>query len=161
MGGLAVAPSERKIYAAVDELIADLDNRRGLGHEWRKVDVDTQEDMRQAWFRILRAAFDPEAAGVQSKPLASFQMEPEAPKPPACGDCRFCIPSEDPELPNAGDCRRYPPQRFYYSADDPHATMYPEVCLDDWCGEFQPRPRPVPPPETSRVRANPTHEAAP
>jgi len=38
---------------AVDAIIADLNDRRGLKGEWQQIDPDTQKQIGEAWERIL------------------------------------------------------------------------------------------------------------
>lgn len=71
---------------------------------------------------------------------------PAPPKPPACGDCRFFEHYDG----NEGFCLRYPPAANPMSVEN--AICRPVVLLHEWCGEFQPKPLPVPPSETSKVR---------
>jgi hypothetical protein len=38
----------------VRELVKDLDDRRGLGQEWRAIDPDIKKDLLDAWRAIVR-----------------------------------------------------------------------------------------------------------
>lgn len=56
-----------------------------------------------------------------------------------CGKCRFFDPMDDAFN---GWCRRYAPRpirtNFEDDDHDPDNDAYwPEVCIHDWCGEFQ------------------------
>lgn len=131
----------RGTYQIVDALIADLD-RRGLGHEWRKVDAETQESMRQKWFRIIQWGVEPKAAGEADKRTATLYeitAKPEPQKPPACSDCRFFVArAEKSDGALMGTCHRYPPQ-----IDAEGEAVWPYMLGnrgDAWCGEFQPKP---------------------
>jgi hypothetical protein len=37
----------------VDGIIYDLDDRRGLKHEWRRIDEDIRAEIREAWILIV------------------------------------------------------------------------------------------------------------
>jgi len=41
-------------HDAVDEIIADLSDRRGLKWEWSKIDEDVREEIRAAWIEIVK-----------------------------------------------------------------------------------------------------------
>ena len=51
---------------------------------------------------------------------------------PTCETCRFRGPG--PEIRKEFECHRYPPQ--FGSEDD---DCWPMVCINDWCGEHQPK----------------------
>ena len=88
-----------------------------------------------------------EYVGQQASPLRDSTIVVETqPKPPACGDCRFFEHYDG----NEGFCLRYPPAANPMSVEN--AICRPVVLLHEWCGEFQPKPLPVPPSETSKVR---------
>lgn len=38
-----------------DAIIADISDRRGLGHEWVNIDDDIQEEIREEWIRLTLA----------------------------------------------------------------------------------------------------------
>jgi hypothetical protein len=42
---------------AVDAIIYDLDDRRGLKHEWRAIDEDIRRDIREAWIAEIEKVF--------------------------------------------------------------------------------------------------------
>jgi hypothetical protein len=42
----ALAPNTAR---AVEAIIADLNDRRGLKHEWRQIDSDVQDEIRYVW----------------------------------------------------------------------------------------------------------------
>ena len=75
----------------------------------------------------------------------------EPPKPPVCVDCRFFVMrSERSDGDLMGTCHRFPPP-----IDGEGQATWPYILGnrgDNWCGEFQPKPLPVPPSETSKVR---------
>lgn len=66
-----------------------------------------------------------------------------------CIDCRFF--ERNPELDESGkssfgQCHRFPPAvttRIARHGDNftvfEEASSFPEVCLDEWCGEFKPK----------------------
>ena len=65
----------------------------------------------------------------------------------ACATCEWFEAADDPPDPEGigelamGQCRRYPPVIHVW---DPHEDPdfvgdWPEVAVDDWCGEYQPR----------------------
>lgn len=39
---------------AVEAIIADLSDRRGLGQEWEQIDEDIQDEIRDQWTLIVR-----------------------------------------------------------------------------------------------------------
>lgn len=45
---------EEKVEAAVNQIIDDLSDRRGLKQEWESIDEDTKKVIRQRWCDILR-----------------------------------------------------------------------------------------------------------
>ena len=70
---------------------------------------------------------------------------------PTCETCRFwCFPNDQ----RYGECRRYPPTVIYTGdIPTPHEASYgvsgkirsriPNTWDDFWCGEHQPKPKPV------------------
>lgn len=68
-------------------------------------------------------------------------METPTPLPPeSCGTCVFYLSKAD----ECGVCRRYPPScierseaNINYAGDRLYFTAYPEVDLDQWCGEYR------------------------
>ena len=57
-----------------------------------------------------------------------------------CENCRF-FHLDHKET--GGDCRRYAPKPMLFAdTEDAHTvdTVWPQMCLDDWCGEFQLHP---------------------
>lgn len=50
-----------------------------------------------------------------------------------CGTCIF-FNREDAQ-DRKGQCRRNPPSVFYAGYDP--ATIFPEVSISDWCGEYK------------------------
>lgn len=66
---------------------------------------------------------------------------------PACKDCRFWDNEDRGEDDVFGFCRRHAPTPFVaytYQGDerrllDNTEASWPETCLDEWCGEFNPR----------------------
>lgn len=45
--------TNQKINEAVDEIVSDLSDRRGLGNEWEAIDEDIQDEIKESWKRIL------------------------------------------------------------------------------------------------------------
>jgi len=45
-----------KADIAVDRIIADLSDRKGIGNEWEWIDEEVQEEIRQKWSDIIREA---------------------------------------------------------------------------------------------------------
>lgn len=43
------------IKKTVDDIVADLTDRRGLRQEWEEIDPEIQEDIKQAWMEIISA----------------------------------------------------------------------------------------------------------
>jgi hypothetical protein len=43
---------------AVDAIINDLTDRRGLRQEWEQIDKDTQKEIRETWASLIRLAVD-------------------------------------------------------------------------------------------------------
>lgn len=41
---------------AVDEIIKDLSDRRGLRHEWDQIDDDIKKEIRDKWIKIVYEA---------------------------------------------------------------------------------------------------------
>lgn len=56
--------------AAVDRIIADLSDRRGLRGEWDQIDADIQTEIRDNWSRILREAVGEPTPAPPPNPLA-------------------------------------------------------------------------------------------
>jgi hypothetical protein len=57
-----------------------------------------------------------------------------------CENCRFFVLNYKED---GGDCRRYAPKPMLFAdTDEAHKVdiVWPEMCLEDWCGEFQPHP---------------------
>ena len=55
-----------------------------------------------------------------------------------CETCRFYSRIN----PDIGQCRRYAPRPDCFDVDDDGETIwpdFPEMCWDDWCGEWQQR----------------------
>ena len=42
-----------KATLIVDKIIKDLSDRRGLRHEWEKIDEDIQQEIRDEWRNIV------------------------------------------------------------------------------------------------------------
>lgn len=42
---------------AVAAIIYDLEDRRGLKHEWRQIDPEIQQEIREVWEKILDREF--------------------------------------------------------------------------------------------------------
>ena len=74
---------------------------------------------------------------------------------PRCDLCRFWdeyTGLNDDNIPDPGKCRRYPPVRQkegrgLKDVDFPEGMDWtmPDTQGNDWCGEFQPTPKPLPP----------------
>ena len=47
---------------AVDEILKDLCDRRGLKHEWQRIDPEIQDEIRTAWEAAVRKQIDAAAA---------------------------------------------------------------------------------------------------
>jgi len=45
---------------ALEAIIADLTDRRGLRHEWANLDLDVEAEIREAWLGSIRAAVERE-----------------------------------------------------------------------------------------------------
>jgi hypothetical protein len=45
---------EQKIINAVESIVQDLSDRRGLRQEWEQIDEDIQEEIKQTWAVIIR-----------------------------------------------------------------------------------------------------------
>jgi hypothetical protein len=43
-----------KIREIVDAIANDIEDRRGIGHEWVGILDDTKEDIKEAWFNIIK-----------------------------------------------------------------------------------------------------------
>lgn len=54
LGGTAM--SEDEINDAVEAIIRDLSDRRGLRHEWENIDDEIQAEIREAWRDCIRKA---------------------------------------------------------------------------------------------------------
>jgi hypothetical protein len=57
-----------------------------------------------------------------------------------CENCRFFALDHKE---TSGDCRRYAPKPMSFAdTEDFHTVdiVWPQMSLDDWCGEFQPHP---------------------
>jgi hypothetical protein len=52
--------------------------------------------------------------------------------------------------PPSGECRFNPPKLM--SGEDEDYSAWPHVNGEDWCGRFQPRSNPVPPPPDPALR---------
>jgi hypothetical protein len=48
--------TEQQITKAVNGIIFDLSDRRGLKGQWNLIDDDTQEEIKEAWKQIIRDA---------------------------------------------------------------------------------------------------------
>jgi len=46
------------IARAVEAIIADLTDRRGLRHEWEQIDSDVRDEIRYVWGIIIEIALD-------------------------------------------------------------------------------------------------------
>lgn len=44
--------------AAVDEIIADLKDRKGLGDEWYAIDDNVMDEIREEWIQILERSMN-------------------------------------------------------------------------------------------------------
>jgi hypothetical protein len=47
---------EERARQAVDEIITDLSDRRGLKREWAQIDADVQEEICQTWAELIAKA---------------------------------------------------------------------------------------------------------
>ncbi len=59
-----------------------------------------------------------------------------------CKNCRFCSKRES--LISGAisfECRKNPPVIYHYEDYEEGASWWPNVRLQDWCGEFQPSPK--------------------
>lgn len=54
--------SGMRARAAVDEIVKDLSDRRGLKHEWQRIDPETQDEIREVWEAAVRKQIDAGAA---------------------------------------------------------------------------------------------------
>jgi hypothetical protein len=45
---------EQRIINAVEAIIRDLSDRRGLRQEWEQIDDDIQEEIKETWAWIIR-----------------------------------------------------------------------------------------------------------
>lgn len=62
-----------------------------------------------------------------------------------CGNCLFFrdayetgemdIEDDSPEV--RGSCRRFPPQVVYNPGEEIFESNFPEVDIDEWCGELK------------------------
>jgi hypothetical protein len=52
-----IAPEERALRA-VDALIFDISDRRGLKREWCQIDADVQQEIRATWEKIIKSAYE-------------------------------------------------------------------------------------------------------
>lgn len=52
-----MSTNEEKARKAVDAIIYDLSDRRGLRQEWEGIDEDIREDIRAEWTRLVAKAF--------------------------------------------------------------------------------------------------------
>lgn len=53
--------SDERAEIIVDGIIRDLSERRGLRHEWERIDEDIQQEIRAEWISIVRS-FYPEGS---------------------------------------------------------------------------------------------------
>jgi hypothetical protein len=53
--------TRQRARQAVDKIVADLRDRRGLKHEWNSIDPDIQAEIRTQWERFIFEAFEGEA----------------------------------------------------------------------------------------------------
>lgn len=67
---------------------------------------------------------------MQSEPFGVVELDEGT-----CAACRFYVNKRAKST--SGQCRRYPPQV------GPDCDYFPVVAHDEWCGEFQPRERPL------------------
>jgi len=51
-----VIPSPAKI---VDMIAADIENRLGLGSEWKRIDFDVREDIKEKWAQMISKGIRP------------------------------------------------------------------------------------------------------
>ena len=65
-----------------------------------------------------------------------------------CETCRYMEPTASPgpvgivgreAAWERGFCRRFPPVAGWSERNEKPASMLPQVCIGDWCGEYQPR----------------------
>ncbi len=42
----------------VDQIIENLSDRRGIGHEWYQIDEETQQEIRKEWIEIVEQAIE-------------------------------------------------------------------------------------------------------
>lgn len=49
--------NRQKAARAVDAIITDLSDRRGLRHEWDQIDDDIKREIRHAWIAAVIEAF--------------------------------------------------------------------------------------------------------
>lgn len=55
----------------VDAILDDLTDRRGLKHEWSKIDADVRVEIKQTWTKIVSKFLPPPAAAVSPPPAAA------------------------------------------------------------------------------------------
>lgn len=55
---MQMSTTPTKIEAAVDAIIADLRDRRGLRQEWDQIDEEIALEIRDEWVRILEENLD-------------------------------------------------------------------------------------------------------
>ena len=51
------------IKKAVEQIVADLSDRKGLSGEWDQIDDDIKEEIYKSWERIIQSAAPPAPAG--------------------------------------------------------------------------------------------------
>ncbi len=49
----------KQAHKAVEQIIADLDSRRGLGHIWEDIDQETKDQIFHHWKKIILSNFMP------------------------------------------------------------------------------------------------------
>ena len=52
--------SEETIKNIINEIIEDIQDRRGLGDEWDNIDKDIQEEIKKEWFKIINKKLNQE-----------------------------------------------------------------------------------------------------
>lgn len=46
--------NDNDIRKAIKEIVFDIQDRRGLKHEWNNIDEDIQEEIKESWFNIIK-----------------------------------------------------------------------------------------------------------
>lgn len=52
--------SEETIKNIIDEIIEDIQDRKGLDNEWENIDKNIQEEIKEEWFKIINKKLNQE-----------------------------------------------------------------------------------------------------